>query len=66
MKKAERDSKIKDLQEDAKDLQARLGFVTMQLDRLADEKVRIKHALEAGEAKFAALQQSPVDPEDAA
>lgn len=43
----------------AQELQARLGYVQMQLDALAAEKARIVQALQAGEQVYAALSPAP-------
>lgn len=44
----------------AQELQARLGYVQIQLDALATEKARIVQALQAGEQVYAALSPAPV------
>lgn len=61
MTAAEKNKKIKEMQDEAKDLQARLGFLGLQRANLAKEETTIRAILEYQESKFSALQQSPTE-----
>lgn len=47
----------------AQELQARLGYVQLQLDALGREKRAIVAALQTGEQVYAALEPMPVGPD---
>jgi hypothetical protein len=57
-------SKLSDLREEAKNLQAQLGFLAIQKENAEKEIQRIRVLLEYGEARFNEIQRQPVS-EDA-
>lgn len=54
--------RMKALQERAKDLQARLGYLFLQEKAILKEQEQIQTLLQDGEREFAALQQSAMAP----
>lgn len=52
------DGVIEKLRGDAKEWQARLGYLQLQLDSISEEKAKLKALLEAGEAHFKTLMDS--------
>lgn len=61
MTKTDKEAKQADLRQQAKDLQARLGFLTLQIRNLRKEVAGIRTVLEYQEGQFSQLQQAPVD-----
>lgn len=64
MKAVEKESKLKALREEAKDLQARLGFASLQKESAEKEIQKIRTILEYQESMFSTLSQAQVDAED--
>lgn len=59
---ASKQSQLKALQDKAKDLQARLGYLYLQETAIRKERRTIETLLQAGEAEFTALQNAPESP----
>lgn len=54
--------KLKELQDEARDLHARLGYISLQVESLSEERAKIRALLEVIDRKFAALQAQATVP----
>lgn len=64
MKASEKQKKMKDLQDKAKDLQATYGYLSLQAKDIQKNIERLEILLDQGGKEFQALQQEPVDPDE--
>lgn len=63
MKASEKQAKLKDLQDKAKDMQATYGYLNLQLKDIQKNLERLEILMDQGGKEFQALQQTEVEPE---
>jgi hypothetical protein len=63
MTQSEKDAKIATMRDEARELQLRYAFLTLQSEDIATELTTIRTLMRAGEAKFQQLSQQAVDPD---
>lgn len=63
MKASEKQAKLKDLQDRAKDMQATYGYLALQAKTVAKDMEKLEALIEQGNREFQSVQQTRVEEE---